>query len=402
MAINYADKINKSCSCKTLNDVQLEKQLEKEELLKGIYQDIKENRPNLFSSTMVFISKEHLEEMNNLISEIEKVIHRSDYQEKVLKSAPSVSHHNFGPHGVFMGYDFHINETGVHLIEINTNAGGALLNAELAKAQHQCCVEVSWDETLEEAFVEMFRNEWKLQGVMRPLRTIAIIDETPEQQYLYPEFRLFQRLFHDHGFNAVICDPGAVSFSEGKLKYKDLIIDLVYNRLTDFYLENYSHLEKAYLSGQTVFSPNPLHHALYANKANLAVIRESDSSEVLKKGIPETELVKVQDAEDLWKRRKNLFFKPVSGFGSKASYRGDKITKKVWDEILKSDYVAQKIIPPGQRVVDIDGKETELKLDVRAYVYEGRIQLLASRLYAGQTTNFRTMGGGFAPVFVTP
>ncbi len=40
-----------------------------------------------------------------------------------------------------------------------------------------------------------------------------------------------------------------------------------------------------------------------------------------------------------------------------------------------------------------------LKLDLRAYVYDGRVQLTAARLYQGQTTNFRTAGGGFAPVF---
>ena len=39
-----------------------------------------------------------------------------------------------------------------------------------------------------------------------------------------------------------------------------------------------------------------------------------------------------------------------------------------------------------------------LKLDVRNYVYDGQVQLLAARLYQGQTTNFRTPGGGFAPV----
>ena len=34
-----------------------------------------------------------------------------------------------------------------------------------------------------------------------------------------------------------------------------------------------------------------------------------------------------------------------------------------------------------------------------SYVYDGAVQLVAARLYQGQTTNFRTAGGGFAPVF---
>ena len=40
-----------------------------------------------------------------------------------------------------------------------------------------------------------------------------------------------------------------------------------------------------------------------------------------------------------------------------------------------------------------------MKADIRAFVYQGSVQLFAARLYQGQTTNFRTPGGGFAPVF---
>ena len=56
-------------------------------------------------------------------------------------------------------------------------------------------------------------------------------------------------------------------------------------------------------------------------------------------------------------------------------------------------------MPPSQRTIRIDGREVPLKLDLRNYVYAGRVQLVAARLYQGQTTNFRTLGGGFAPVF---
>ena len=102
-----------------------------------------------------------------------------------------------------------------------------------------------------------------------------------------------------------------------------------------------------------------------------------------------------------------FFFKPAAGFGSRASYRGDKLTKRVWHEItygdnLQGQYVAQKIVAPKERGILVDGLEVSLKMDIRAHVYAGEIQLLAARLYQGQTTNFRTQGGGFAPVFITP
>jgi hypothetical protein len=72
----------------------------------------------------------------------------------------------------------------------------------------------------------------------------------------------------------------------------------------------------------------------------------------------------------------------------------------VWQEILSANYVAQALVAPSERRLEVDSAETDLKLDVRAYVYGGAIQLVAARLYEGQTTNFRTPGGGFAPVFV--
>lgn len=74
----------------------------------------------------------------------------------------------------------------------------------------------------------------------------------------------------------------------------------------------------------------------------------------------------------------------------------------MWREIVACNFVAQALVPPSERLVDVGGKPTRLKLDVRAYAYAGRIQLLAARAYVGQTTNFRTAGGGFTPVVILP
>jgi len=95
-----------------------------------------------------------------------------------------------------------------------------------------------------------------------------------------------------------------------------------------------------------------------------------------------------------------LFFKPAGGYGSKAVYRGDKITKGVWAEIIRGGYIAQNFAAPSERMVRLDGSSQPRKTDVRLYVYNGQVLLTAARLYQGQTTNLRTPGGGFAPVFV--
>lgn len=187
-------------------------------------------------------------------------------------------------------------------------------------------------------------------------------------------------------------------------------MDLVYNRLVDFSLDRPEHgaLRAAYLDGAVVVTPNPRIHALYADKRNLALLSDHATlhswglpSEFLAdlSGVPRTVLVTSDNAQHLWGTRKTLFFKPAGGHGGKAVYRGDKVTKGVWAEIVRGGYVAQEFAEPGQRMIKVDGAEEGRKMDVRLYTYDGRILLTAARLYQGQTTNFRTPGGGFAPVF---
>jgi hypothetical protein len=72
----------------------------------------------------------------------------------------------------------------------------------------------------------------------------------------------------------------------------------------------------------------------------------------------------------------------------------------VFAEIVNGEYVAQEFTPPSERWRSTATGKEVFKVDVRCYVYAGRIQLMAARLYQGQTTNFRTAGGGFAPVYV--
>jgi hypothetical protein len=72
----------------------------------------------------------------------------------------------------------------------------------------------------------------------------------------------------------------------------------------------------------------------------------------------------------------------------------------VWAEIGRGGFVAQTFAAPGERIINVDGLDQTRKMDVRLYTYDGQVLLAAARLYQGQTTNFRTPGGGFAPVLV--
>ena len=167
-------------------------------------------------------------------------------------------------------------------------------------------------------------------------------------------------------------------------------------------------LRAAYLAGAVVVTPNPRVHALLADKRNLTLLSDADrlqrwglaqdDVELLGTAVPKTTIVSAANADDLWRGRRRLFFKPAGGHGSKAAYRGDKITRGVWADILAGAYVAQTFAAPGPRMIELGETRSELKVDVRLYTYAGEVLLAAARLYQGQTTNMRTPGGGFAPV----
>lgn len=420
---SIAELLNRHCACQFLDQTLLAAELEARPHLAGLATEIAQTRPHLFSATMVFITPEQRDQMQAIIRAVTDVVALPSWQAHALKQAPAAAALDFGPEGVFFGYDFHLGEQGPQLIEINTNAGGAFLNLALARAQTSCCnscpplsaAPVRLD-ALENTWLAMFEQEWRAQRQTPRPRSIAIIDEAPEQQYLYPEFLLFQRFFEQAGIRCHIADPSQLHWHEQKLWLGEDVIDMVYNRLTDFYFEQESShvLLQAYEAGAVVVTPTPRAHALYADKRHLAQFSSCQqlaqhhvpaaTATILQAGIPGTRLVTPENAEALWTERRSLFFKPSGGYGGKAAYRGDKLTKRVWQSILESkNYIAQTYAPPSERYVAIDANQnSDLKLDIRAYVYRGEIQLFAARLYSGQTTNFRTLGGGFAPVYITP
>lgn len=416
-----AQALNQACQCRTINEPLLHRLLEADSALAGKWQSVASTRPHLFASTAVFLSPNTVEQVVQAVTTLERVIALTLYQQTALAQAPAIAQHAFGPKGVFMGFDFHLSEQGPRLIEVNTNAGGAMLNAILARANQACCEAVEWAfkanaslGQLEDTFFAMFMAEWRSQRGEQPLCSVAIVDDQPDQQYLAPEFELFRQMFERRGLIATVVDGADLVYRDGQLWNEGQPIDLVYNRLTDFDLSEPRHeaLGQAYTAAHVVVTPHPRAHALYADKRNLVMLSDDalltswgvseTDRQVLRAVVPHTLEVTPEKSEELWAQRRQYFFKPMGGYGAKGTYRGDKLTKRVWETILEGNYVAQALVAPSERVIEVDGMSSDLKFDLRAYAYDGHVQLMAARMYAGQTTNFRTPGGGFAPVVALP
>jgi hypothetical protein len=410
-----AEELNRACFCLGVDAQALQHQLESELGANGLPRALADSHPHLFSALPVFVSPRHLEQTASVVAAIEAVTATPAWRAAVLAWAPPIARFDPGSPGGILGLDFHFDAAGPRLIEINTNPGGVLLNALLGRAQRACVPHLVLAprerDDIETQVLQSLLSEWQQQRGDRALRFVAIVDAAPEAQYLYPEFLLFRALFERHGLRAEICDPARLTRAHGQLWLGEHPVDLVYNRLTDFGLSEPAHavLRAAYLAREVALTPHPHAHARYADKRNLILLGdrawlrasgiETQVVDTLAAAVPRTELLTPENRDALWARRRELFFKPAAGYGSKHSYRGDKLTRRVWDEISGGTHVAQEVVAPGHRHIEPDS--APLKFDLRCYAYRGQVLLYAARLYQGQTTNFRTQGGGFSPVLTS-
>lgn len=360
------------------------------------------------SAAQVEVRPDDARFMDDVVASVHRVVATALYRDTVLARGPSMAQAPQRVRGLFSGFDFHLTAGGPKLIEINTNAGGAFYGALID--------DMRWKRGDADArplghwahlFVKHFRDEWALAG-KGALRTVAIVDDAPGDQFLRLEFHVAARMLHEAGIATVIADPRSLLFRDGRLWHGATPIDLVYNRLTSFSLERDADrvLSDALRDGAVVVTPDPRTHALLACKRNLALLGDNSflneagvdagSREVLARAIPRTVVLSAGNAGDLWATRGQYYFKPQNGFGSRAVYDGAKLTAKTWREIdAAGGYVAQARVEPGR--IDVPGLPA-MRFDVRTFAYGAMPFMRLARVYRGQTTNFRTQGGGFAAV----
>lgn len=130
-----AEDMNRACHCITIDLEALRRELESDRENADLYRSIAQSRPHLFSGSPVFVGRIHVERITAIVHAVEQVVALPVYRQHVLARTPEIARRDHGPLGVFLGYDFHLGPNGPKLIEINTNAGGPLLNSVLARAQ---------------------------------------------------------------------------------------------------------------------------------------------------------------------------------------------------------------------------------------------------------------------------
>ena len=413
-----AAQLNGDCLCRTLDTPRLAQALGLAPDAAALALPPWDQRPHAFSATPVFVSATQARAMTSIIHAIESVVRLPGYQEHALARTPVIARLDPGPRGVFLGYDFHLDPDGPRLIEINTNAGGALLVAALARAQRACCTEAepfltSSGDTgqIENGIVEMFRTEWRRGRGAQTLTRIAIVDDAPTEQYLYPEFLLFRALFERHHRSR---DRGCA-----RTRRRDGALGTTANGSTSSTTVDGFH-PRARGTQRFARGPRSRRGNLDAAPARARVVRrqaQSDSS--FRPGLPARAGIAATTIETLTRRQcrgrsggcrarrlaggpaQRYFFKPARASAARPPTAATSSPSGVVGRFSRplrgaGDRAAERTHVAGRwRTRSAQARPPE-------HVYYGAIQLVPARLYQGETTNFRTAGGGFAPVVVVP
>lgn len=363
---------------------------------------------HLISPFSVQVSPTSIQKIRNGIQAIHSISRLKKYQESIerqdLLKAPNES--------VLMSYDFHTSADGrAALIEINTNASGYLIAgigiaAELGKSL--------FDLPLYREIETTFKDEAKSVGLGDGPLHVAIVDEDIPSQKMRVEFLLYQELFRKWGWSAEICESKDLKWNSttGKLLGpENKPIQFVYNRLTDFLLERVQHqdLKTAWERGTIALSPQPKEYLLLADKTRLMVFQDSEklkdlgvSEDLIQNvqaiSLPTFDIDSFEDTEELWKKRKELFFKPKNSYGGKAVYRGESVSRKVFERLLDEGGLVQSFFPAQKLSENREDPLNIWKFDLRCYVYRDHIELMAARVYQGQVTNFSSRMGGFSSI----
>ena len=280
--------LNTDCFCITVDADALQRELDADAATRGLYESLRQTHAYLFSHAPIFVSRDNVTAMEQLVAAVETVVARPAYREAALVQAPAIARYEPGTGRCADGFRFSRHGAGPapdrdqyqcrrRLPECRARAGAdRLLRAGAVVAAGTG----GGGSAAGRAVRDVRGGMASAARLRRRSSRVAIVDESPARQYLYPEFLLASQMFRMHGVEAVICDPQELQPDPAGLRHDGRPVDLVYNRLTDFAFEQPAHaaLRDAYVSGRVVVTPNPRAHALYADKRDLALLSDASTA----------------------------------------------------------------------------------------------------------------------------
>jgi hypothetical protein len=361
---------------------------------------------HVISSSSALLPRSALFEMVRILRTLFDLGASPVYRGQVLPLVPEIARFDPGHDAVMMGYDFHLTEQGPRLIEVNTNAGGGVIACQAQGGLVDSGA--AGQDRFRQYFLDSFEEDLVRHGRRSRLQRVAIVDEAPQEQFLYQEMVAYAEWLRSRGVAAEVVDPGELQADAEGVRLQGEAVDLVYNRHCDFYLDSpaMAGIRAAYLAGTVCLTPNPFAYGLLADKRRMILWSDPEALagldlparavELLLRTVPRSRLLANIDRDQVWQERKELVFKPVTRFGSRGVLVGRKISRKRFDDLPPDETLVQQFAPPSEVIPEGGGEA--MKVDFRLFAYRKRLLGVGARLYQGQVTNLRTPGGGYAPV----
>jgi uncharacterized circularly permuted ATP-grasp superfamily protein len=277
------------------------------------------------------------------------------------------------------------------------------------------------DEALLRALTETF-HEWGGTGTPN----VAIVDW--EGLPTANEFVLIREYFASMNVPAIICSPGQLEYSKGRLRCGLFPIDVVYKRVVIHELlercDDSHPLIRAYVDG-TVCLVNAFRCKLLQKKAIFELLTDETyanwfspaEQEVMRETVPWTRRVterrtsyqgrEVDLVQHVRNNREQFVLKPNDDYGGSGIQFGDNSSASAWDAglstALASNYVVQEKISLHTEDFPIFGdNEWSLQpmyVDTNPFLFRGRVEGAMVRLSDSPVVNV-TSGGGETGFFV--
>jgi hypothetical protein len=257
---------------------------------------------------------------------------------------------------------------------------------------------------------------------------IAIVDLTGVPTV--SEFELFRDFFEQAGYPAVICTPQQLEFSNNRLTFSGLQIDIVYKRLlVNEYLpvmREYPALLNAYRAG-AICMVNSFRSKLIHKKALFAVLTDpkhaalfsANELATIRSHVPWTRIVK-DERTDYFGRDVNLLdfiradgerlvLKPNDDYGGHGITIGWNVDQRGWDEsineaLANGDFIVQERVPTARETFPAltdDGRIefAEQLVDLDPLLFNGKVGSAFTRLSFTELANVSS-GGGMVPTYI--
>jgi len=261
----------------------------------------------------------------------------------------------------------------------------------------------------------------------KPVIAIVDLKDLPTQK----EFELFKEYFESQGYTSLICSPVDLEFTDGKLCYAGISIDIVYKRLlVNEYLpiiDQYPALLDA-CRARAICMVNSFRGKLVHKKAIFAVLTnekyaylfDEDELTAIRAHVPWTRTFRDEKTTngvskiDLveWARTNShkLVLKPNDDYGGHGIYIGWNSSESEWDAAIAEalsdgDYILQERVKTAKEMfpmlLDDLGKweMIEQLVDLDPLLFNGVVGSAFTRLSSTELANVSS-GGGMVPTFV--